>query len=284
MIPKSKYYHKKGQLPVLLILIAVGMGFINSASAQGDLLIFPKRIVFEGRKKVEQIILSNIGKDTAVYNISFVQYKMTELGEFKAIIEPDSGQYFATPYLRVFPRRVILAPNESQTVKVQLRNTNNIEDGEYRSHLYFRADNNYQPLGQENQVADSTMFSVKLEAIFGISIATIINKGTSNTVASITELAYENEGDLNHFLSFSINRSGNMSTYGDISILYISKDHTSYKVGEASGLAVYTPGNVRKIKMQLQKPEGINFSKGKFKVVYTLNKSENIIAEAEQEF
>jgi len=207
---------------------------------------------------------------------------MTELGGFKAITEPDSGQHFASPYLRVYPRRVNLAPGESQTVKVQLINAHNMEDGEYRSHLYFRAENNNTPLGQEPKVVDPSVVSVKLQAVFGISIATIINKGASDTVASITGIAYENEGNSNHFLNFSINRSGNMSTYGDISIYYISKDNTSYKIGKASGLAVYTPGTIRKVKMQLEKPEDVNFSEGKFKVVYTVNESKKVITEAEQ--
>lgn len=283
MLVKSNNYNKKGNLTVFIVLFVVCMCFINSASAQGDLLIFPKRVVFDGKKKVEKLLLSNTGKDSTVYNISFIQYKMTENGGFKSITEPDSGQHFASPYLRVYPRQVTLAPNETQTVKVQLINTSNMEDGEYRSHLYFRPEKNNNPLGQETKAVDSTAVSVKLQAIFGISIATIINKGTSNTATSITGIAYENVGDSHHFLNFSINRSGNMSTYGDISIYYISKDNTSYEVGKASGLAVYTPGNVRKVKMQLQKPEGVNFNDGKFKVVYTVNESKNVIAEAEQD-
>jgi P pilus assembly chaperone PapD len=284
MVVKSKNNNKKVNVPVLFILIAVGMLFTNSTSAQGDLLIFPKRIVFDGNKKVEKIILSNTGKDSAVYNISFIQYKMTELGGLKAITEPDSGQHFASPYLRVFPRQVTLAPNESQTVKLQLINTNNLEDGEYRSHLYFRPDKNIKPLGQEPKTKDSTAISVKLEAIFGISIAIIINKGTYNTIASISELNYTNENNSDYFLNFSINRSGNMSTYGDISIYYISNDNNSYEVRKASGVAVYTPGTIRRVKMQLQKPEGVNFTGGKFKVVYTVSDSKKVIATAEQEF
>lgn len=282
MVTKSENYYINYHLPRLFFFIAVCMLFINSASAQGDLLIFPKRVVFDGKKKVEQIILSNIGKDSAVYNVSFIQYRMNELGEFIAITEPDTGQQFATPYLRVFPRKVTLAPNESQTVKVQVINTNKLENGEYRSHLYFRAEKNNKPLGQKTKVVDSTTVSVKLEAVFGISIATIINKGVANTVTSISDLNYTNENSSDYFLNFSINRTGNMSTYGDISIYYISNDNTSYEVGKARGLAVYAPGNLRKVKIQLQKPEGVNFSDGKFKVVYTKNESKEIIAEAEQ--
>ncbi len=262
---------------VLFLLIDAG------AFAQGDLLIFPKRIVFEGRKRVAQIILSNTGKDSATYNISFIQYRMNELGEFEAITEPDSGQQFATPFLRVFPRRVNLAPGESQTVKVQKFNTDKMVDGEYRSHLYFRAVKNNKPLASENKIESSNTLSVKLEAVYGISIATIIRKGPSNTVTSISGAEYSNDEYSNHFLSFNIDREGNMSTYGDIKINYISNDNKKYEVGNVKGVAVYTPGNVRKVKMQLQKPEGVNFSGGKLIVVYTENEKKKVIAKAELE-
>lgn len=260
--------------------IALFLSVDISVLAQGDLLIFPKRIVFEGRNRIEQVILSNTGKEPATYIISFVQYRMNESGEFVAITEPELGQHFATPFLRVFPRRVELAPGESQTVKVQVINTEKMEDGEYRSHLYFRAEKNNKPLGQDNEVKDSTRITVKLDAVFGISIATIIRKGKSNTFTSISGLEYTHDTDANHFLKFDINREGNMSTYGAITINFISRENKKFEVGKAKGLAVYTPGNVRKVKMQLQKPDGIDFGTGKFEVIYTADESKTIIAEA----
>lgn len=281
MIPESKECHIKSNLSKLFFFFLISIFFLNSTSAQGDLLVFPKRIVFDGKKKAEQITLSNIGKDSAVYNISFIEYKMTEVGEFKTIIEPELGQQFASPHLRTFPRQVTLAPNETQTVKVQILNPEKLIDGEYRSHLYFRAEKNNNPLGKGEKGNNSNLVSVKIEAVFGISIATIINKGKSNTTTSISDLNYTNEEN-NHFLNFNINRTGNMSTYGDINIKYISKDKKVYEVGKAMGMAVYTPGTIRKIKIQIQKPQGINFNDGKFRVVYTKNESNEIITQAEQ--
>jgi hypothetical protein len=258
--------------------------FISAASAQGDLLIFPKRIVFDKGKRVKQLILSNIGKDTAIYNVSFLQYRMNENGGFKAITTPDLGQYFATPYLRVFPRTVTLAPNESQIVKVQLTRSTELKEGEYRSHLYFRAKKNNNPLGQKEKVVDSTSISVKLEAIFGISIATIIKKGTSNTITTISNLFYEKDKEFNHFINFNLNRTGNMSSYGDIHINYVYGNNTIVEVAKVKGVAVYTPGEVRKVKIQLKTPKGITFTGGTFKVAYTANESKEILADAELQF
>jgi hypothetical protein len=278
---KTVFFSRNSVRFVFLITLFLSIDICSFS--QGDLLIFPKRIVFEGRNRVERVILSNTGKDPATYNISFIQYRMTESGDFERITEPDLEQRFASPFLRAYPRQVELAPGESQTVKVQVTNADKLEEGEYRSHLFFRAEKNNKPLGQENNEKDSNTVTVKLEAVFGISIATIIRKGVSNTVATISVLEYTSDEDSNHFLNFTINREGNMSTYGEITINYISLDNKMFEVGKARGLAVYTPGNVRKVKMQLQKPEGLNFNTGKIEVVYTSNESKKIIAKAELE-
>jgi hypothetical protein len=266
---------------IKILSIAFFLLTSNGVFAQGDLLLFPKRLVFEGRNRVEQITLVNSGKDSATYNISFVQYRMTETGDFETITEPDFGQRFATPFLRFFPRKVDLAPGESQNIKIQVINSEKMEDGEYRSHLYFRAENNNKPLGRENSAIDTSAISVQLEAVFGIAIATIIRKGKSTANVSISDVEYNKDSDSNSLLSFSFNRTGNMSTYGDITINYISRENKSFEVGLARGVAVYTPGNVRKVKMLLQKPPDVDFNGGIFKVVYTQNEGKTVLAEAE---
>lgn len=279
-IKKETHFSNRSAI-LFVFFIALFLSIDTCAFAQGDLLIFPKRIVFEGRNRVEKITLSNTGQDAATYNISFIEYKMTESGDFEKITEADLEQRIATPFLRVFPRRVDLAPGESQTVKVQLINTDKLEEGEYRSHLYFRAERNNTPLGEDKVEENSETVTVMLEAVFGISIATIIRKGEYNTVTTISALEYTKDKDSNHFLIFNINRTGNMSTYGDVTVNYISDKNKMYEVGKVNGLAVYTPGNFRKIKMQLQKLNGIDFSNGKFEVVYTENEKKKIIAKAE---
>ena len=115
--------------------------------AQGNLLVAPRRLIFDGSKKYQEINLANVGTDTATYMISVMDIRMKEDGSFEQITEPDSGQNFAGKYLRFYPRKVILAPNESQVIKIQLVKTNELSTGEYRSHLYFRSEPNVRPLG-----------------------------------------------------------------------------------------------------------------------------------------
>lgn len=237
--------------------------------AQGNLLITPRRVVFEGNLKTQELNLANTGKDTARYNVSIVQYRMKEDGSFEEISEPDPGQNFADKYIRFFPRSVTLAPNEAQVVKMQLTKTNLLTPGEYRSHVYFRAVPVERALGEEEKKPDSTGISVRLVPIFGITIPVIIRVGESNTKVSLSDLETEAVNDtLTHF-RMTFNRTGNMSVYGDIKVNYYSTEGKATEVGVVKGIAVYTPNQKRRFQMDLKQPAGVDFHKGKLEVIYS---------------
>ncbi|MGC9354127.1 MAG: fimbrial biogenesis chaperone [Mariniphaga sp.] len=239
------------------------------AAAQGDLLVTPRRVVFEGNKQIEEITLANTGQDTAFYSISFLQYHMTEDGSFEEITEPKPGQKFADPLLRYFPRSIELAPGESQVVRMQLRRLPNMEDGEYRSHLYFRAVPDERPLGEKDMLTDTTAIGIRLTPIFGISIPVIVRIGDLSASLSITGLALEKAEDNRIILKTELNREGTRSVYGDLTVDYILPGEEPVNVGLVRGIAVYTPNNLRRFSMPLNVPEGIDFSKGKLVVRFS---------------
>lgn len=237
--------------------------------AQGDLLITPRRIVFEGSKRSMDLNLANTGKDTAVYTISIIQIRMKDDGGFETITEPDPGQRFADRYLRFFPRTVRLGPNEAQTVKIQLTRTGELTDGEYRSHFYFRSVPGMKPLGEEEKPEDTTTISVKLIPVFGITIPAIIRVGASNVKVTLSDLSFRTERDTIPMLDMALNRTGNMSVYGDITVDHISPQGKTTRVGAANGVAVYTPNTTRKLRLNLINVPGVEYNAGQLKVTYS---------------
>jgi P pilus assembly chaperone PapD len=240
----------------------------NLAIAQGDLQIMPRRVVFEGTKRFQELNLANTGQDSAQYVVSFVNYKMTASGEFKQITDPEEGQNFADKFLRVFPRTVSLAPNESQTVKIQIIKASNLLTGEYRSYLQFRAVPKLKPLGEKDPKADSLKaFSVKLTPVFGLSIPVIIRLGETNVKVSLSDCRYENnENDPKLRLTF--NRTGNISAYGHLTVKHVAPDGTSNTVGLTKGVAVYTPNLKRDFVLDLASNKDIDYRKGKLLITY----------------
>lgn len=241
------------------------------SKAQGDLLITPKRLVFDGTKRAEEINLANIGKDTATYTISFVQFKMDEKGIFTPVAEDDTTQRFAHKNLRFFPRTVTLAPNEAQSVKVQLIKANELSEGEYRSHLFFKNVLDNSALGDERkQTGKDSGISVNLKPVFGISIATIIRVGATNVSGTIAEPRFVAATPATEpVVNFTLNRSGNISLYGDVNVQYIAADNKQTEVALMKGVAVYTPNMMRKIQLPLKKMAGVDYSKGKLLINYT---------------
>ena len=233
-------------------------------------MIMPKRLVFDGSERSQEINLANTGSDTAVYAISFVNYKMTSSGNFEQVEDPEEGQRFATDFLRYFPRRVSLAPNEAQTIRVQLTRTGNLEQGEYRSHMYFRAVEEQTALGQEDaQEADG--ISINIKTVFGISIPIIIRHGESTTQIQLSDVQLETAGE-NPELSLTINRSGNMSVYGNLKVDHISPDGTTTEVGLVKGVSVYTPNDQRNFSFELRNAADVDLDKGKLRIVYSKEK------------
>lgn len=238
-------------------------------NAQSDLLIYPKRLVFDGSKRAQELNLVNNGKDTARYVISVVQIRMKEDGSFENITQPDPGQNFADKNFRFFPRNVVLGPNETQTVKVQLVQFSSLAAGEYRSHLYFRSEQAYNPLGEDKHQTDSSTISIRLVPVYGISIPIIIRSGESTTEIGLSDVGFQWKKDSLPLLHMNLNRSGNMSVYGDISVDHISADGKVTRVGTMKGLAVYTPVATRSVRLPLDQKAGVDYNKGALHVVFT---------------
>ncbi|RFM33717.1 molecular chaperone [Chitinophaga silvisoli] len=235
--------------------------------AQGDLLITPRRIVFEGGSRLQEINLANSGSDTARYVISLVEVRMNVNGTFEFINAPDSGQLFASNFLRFFPHSVILPPKEAQVVKVQLQHTADLDTGEYRSHIYFRAVPKQQPLGDEKQLDSPQTISIKLTPVFGITIPVIIRVGKNNASASMSDISLTMEDTIPK-LNLTFHREGNMSVYGDLSVDHISPSGKVTPIGSLKGVAVYTPNRARQLHVALARVSGVNYHSGKLRLSY----------------
>jgi len=252
-------------------LMVMGIIVLQSTGlfAQGNLLITPRRVVFDGSRRSVDPNLANSGLDSATYAISLVQIRMTEMGGFETISEPDSGQRFADKFVRFFPRSVTLAPNEAQVVKIEVTRRSQLDEGEYRSHFYFRAVPKAKPLGEEDEAVDDGSISVKLTPVFGITIPVIIRMGESTTKVELSDLKLNLTENMQPNLEMSFNRSGNMSVYGDLSVDHVSPSGEITRVGIANGVAVYTPNTIRRFNLNMVSTKEVDFSSGTLKVYFS---------------
>ena len=260
-----------------LLIIALCLGFTNyyELAAQGDLSVIPRRVIFDnGNKRSETLYLTNRGNDSATYNLSYVNYALDDLGKLTKVSE-DSAVNPSSKNFRIFPRRVTLAPNETQTVKLQLRQFANLEDGEYRSHLLFRALPKEAERTSSDDSQDAEGVGIELRPVYGITIPNIIRKGKNETKASISDAILTKVDEDTYDLKFDINRNGNMSIYGVLTIDYLQGDGTVKNLGTIPGIALYAGNNRRMVEAQI-KDDTIDFTSGKIKITFTSKEEWNI--------
>jgi hypothetical protein len=154
-------------------------------------------------------------------------------------------------------------------IKVQLVNAQKLVEGEYRSHIYFRAVPSTKPLGDVAPQQDTTKFSATLTPVFGITIPVIIRVGESTGKVSLSDLSITAVSDTLSKLKMNFNRTGNTSVYGDIFVNYTSPQGKVTQVSMVKGFAVYTPNSLRRFESKLDNIPGVDYHKGKLNIVFS---------------
>lgn len=247
------------------------------AQGAGDLVVTPTRIVFENRTRSAQVTLANRGSATATFRISLIDMAMDDSGEMATM--PDTNPHSATTMVRYAPRQIDIAPGAHQVVRLSLRKPANLEDGEYRSHMFFRA---VPPESAGRSVTDETDLQknelrIQLIPIFGVTIPVIVRNGKLTVNVGLSDMVHTPKTDkIPEHLEVVLKRGGNRSAFGDLVATYQPADGgQEIIVGRISRIAVYTPNTKRHVFMTLQIPDGITLkSAGKLRVTYRATDAE----------
>lgn len=254
--------------PVFLLILIFSL-FANECLAGSNLLVTPTRIVFEGRDRTAQVTVVNTGDESGTYRIELTNKRMTDAGAFEDIKQAKPGELLADKMIRYSPRQVVLEPGKSQVVRFSLRKPKNLEEGEYRSHILFKAIPKDAGTDISN-ITKSDKLSIKLTPIVSISIPAIVRHGKTNASVKFASIKYVPPSDKvkSPSLFMRLDREGNQSVYGDLLAEFVQHDGSSHVIAQANGLAVYTPNSTRTYQMYLQIPGGLDLSSGVIKVFY----------------
>ena len=155
--------------------------------------------------------------------------------------------------------------------------------GEYRSHLYFRSEKDYTPLGTKSKDT-LKIVHVQLIPIYGVSIPILIRTGEVNVSTSLSDLKLDKSVDSTLNLKVAINRTGNISVNGDIIVDYIPVKGKPSEIGKVKSVAVYTVNSKRLVSIKLNITPGMDLTHGILKVRYTSadnTKKQEVFSEAE---
>jgi P pilus assembly chaperone PapD len=206
-----------------------------ASAGVGDLLVAPTRIVLDGRKGTE-IVLNNIGDAPATYRISVEFRHMTPQGTLEDVAEPTAQEKAAADMIVYAPRRVTLAPNEPQSIRIAARPPQGLPDGEYRVHLLFRAIPPSTPVAAAGDGEAPKGLHLQLVPVYGVTIPVIVRLGNLEAKAGISNVALEKKNGKEE-ISLDLSRSGSRSTFGEVLVL---KPGVKDPIAIQKAVAVYT--------------------------------------------
>jgi hypothetical protein len=235
-------------------ILALSLATIaHPALAAGDLLVAPTRVVLDGPRGTE-VFLNNVGQQTATYRISMELKRMLPSGQVEDV-PPEAANAREKSTLSMItyaPRRVTLAPNQPQAIRIGVRPPADLPDGEYRAHILFRAIPDAAAPAPSSS-APKQGVSIALVPIYGVTIPIIVRKGSLKVTAAIsgiqkiridpaTNEVFTGKTKIGgatpvDAISFTLTRSGDRSTYGRIRV---TKPGVTKPIFEARGIAVYT--------------------------------------------
>ncbi|PKL42438.1 MAG: hypothetical protein CVV41_14975 [Candidatus Riflebacteria bacterium HGW-Riflebacteria-1] len=237
----------------------------------GGLMVTPTRVEMDGRTRSTSISLINNSNETSTYRIQTINSRMTELGERQNILgEPGKDELFADKLVKFAPRQVRLKPGEQQTIRVMSRISNSLKKGEYRTGLNFQ----WIPEPGEPQLkthsSSNDGLAVNVQFSYGITVPVIIRHGDLSATGRITglKLLSANEADRN--LKITIDREGDRSLYGDLSVFRVKADGKQELINSVRGIAIYVPNQRRIYTMKIPggKSGTPNDGKEKLRVEY----------------
>ena len=215
--------------------IAVPLALFSSAPAGagvGDLLVAPTRIVLNGSRGA-QIVLSNIGDEVATYRVSVELRRMKEDGTLEDVPQANDREKTAREMIFYAPRRVTIAPNEPQTIRISARAPQGLPDGEYRAHLLFRAVPPPRPVTAPREVKG---IAFELIPVYGVTIPVVIRMGNLQAKVGIANVQLTSQAG-KPAVSLDLTRNGDRSVFGDVRVF---KAGIKDPIAVQRGVAVYT--------------------------------------------
>lgn len=249
-------------------LLGIWFAFPLSVFAQGDLFLSPTRVVFEGSDRTQEVLVVNTGQDSAIFTVSFMEYHIDESGNYHPIREPEAAGFYASRFVRFFPRKFALAPNASQTLRLQYLPKPDMPGGEYRSHLFFRMDASDQQRASTPEGSGDQPLSIRLNPVYGVTIPVLVREGNLSSETEITDIRLNFDHSPAPLLEFAIRRYGDKSTSGDLTVDVVTADQRVINLLTQKGISLYTSSGMRKFALPLDLASGHDLRQGTLLIRY----------------
>lgn len=246
---------------IILILVVFLLNSYNMIYAQ--IALFPQAVFLSPQSRASNLKILNMSQEVKEIQIDlqFGYSKYDSLGN-NTIIYGDTlpeAVWSAIPYVKVFPKKLLLQPNGEQVVKLMLNNISDKPDGTYFGRIIVLSKN---PPQEIDTTYKPDKIEAKIEVQFSFIAALIVEKGKINCEIKVNPFSY-NIDSANVNIMVPIEKGGNSPFLGtsEMSIF----DGTGKLVAESKELTPYYFSSQRAFKFK----KGL-FTNGKYKVDLTM--------------
>lgn len=238
------------------------------AAASGEILIAPYRVVFQDQSRVQEVAIVNTGDKRTTYRISLENKIWNEVKQgYDTVTEPRNGERFADQMIRLSVREVTLDPQESQTIKMQLRKPEGILDGEYRTHLAVRAVPEIPEVKESEKPAQGVV--VKLVPVYGLSIPIFVRVGALQAEANVKSSKFMINRDKVEVFNVVMERKGDRTIYGNLDLFHQGRSGKWEKLLRYNALPILWPYPERSFQLGASPEVAAIIKSSPIKYVYT---------------
>lgn len=218
----------------ITIIISI---LLFSFPAFSNLLIHPTRVNLTPDLRTFVITVGNTANVPATYELSWSEKRALPQGGYEAL---DGKEVEAinsvSDMVRFSPRRVTLNPGERQSVKLLLRRSRGLSDGEFRSHLRFKA----VPGDSDSPNSASKLTSMKVNVVLNFAIPVALQVGNYNADIAIDSATIViNQRDGNSIVTTTVLREGLHSTWGNVEAYWKPRGGTETLLAKSGGVNVW---------------------------------------------
>lgn len=233
----------------------------GSVSGMGDINLYPRRVIIQGRQRTAQVGLFNRTANEGNYEINITEMAMTPSGQLvplEQVTDQAVAQRVrsAKDMIRWSPKRLTLLGSESQTIRLMARPAPDTPPGEYRAHFVAisRPDSAVGGVSIEEAVGGNQArgIGVTIRPRFGISIPVIVRIGETTLKLGIQQPDVVELPDGRSGLKLVLERDGTRSAYGDL-LAYRENSKEPFLV--ARGIGIYPEIDSRTIMIPFELDE-----------------------------
>jgi len=245
--------------PILLLLAIISL-VPSLVQAGAVLFIYPTLVMFEGNQRSGTITLSNRGDQTGTFEMSWTDMTMLPSG---GLVKYDGeAPWSLQSHVRFSPRRVTLAPLETQVIRIALRRGQDIPEGEYYSHFRVLTLRSEDPTAAEADPEELTGAAITIEARSAVAVPIIWRNSQATPDASIESVQIDRDANK---LNVDVMRLGLLSVRGFLHVVETAADGTRSSLAEPVPLVIYPSLDARTMTIELN--DGV--SAGNAEVYYS---------------